>query len=111
MTGGLEMYLAYLTLTNIASAVRMEASNHSWVTFTFLPIVKFKVHPDFQSILSAQLWHACIDKAFAQCKEAAMNSCYMAGPDGHLCWSFPLLVTWTNGKLCSRHHLGCINPK
>jgi hypothetical protein len=111
MTGGLEMYLAYLTLTNIASAVRMEASNHSWVTFTFLPIVKFKVHPDFQSILSAQLLHACIDKAFAQCKEAAMNSCYMAGPDGHLCWSFPLLVTWTNGKLCSRHHLGCINPK
>ncbi|KAN0128827.1 hypothetical protein V8E53_013325 [Lactarius tabidus] len=68
----LEMYLAYLTLANIISRVCMKASNRAWMTFTFLPIVKFIVHPDFQSILSA----------FVQCKEATMNGCYMADPHG-----------------------------
>ena len=80
MTGGLEMYLAYITLANIISGVHMKASNHAWTCFTFLPIIKFEVHTDYQSILSAQLWHACMDKAFAQCKVAAMNGHLMADP-------------------------------
>jgi hypothetical protein len=95
MTGGLEMYPAYLTLANIISAVRMKASNHAWMSFAFLPIIKFTVHPNFQSILSARLWHACMDKAFTWCKEAAMNGRYMADPHGCLRWSFPLLAAWT----------------
>jgi hypothetical protein len=95
MTGGLEMYLAYLTLANIISAVHMKASNHAWMSFAFLPIVKFTVHPDFQLILLVWLWHACMDKAFTRCKEAAMNGRYMADPHGCLHWSFPLLAAWT----------------
>jgi hypothetical protein len=107
MTGGLEMYPAYLTLANIISRVCMKASNHAWMTFAFLPIVKFIVHPDFQLILSVQLWNACMDKAFAQCKEATMNGCYMADPHGCLHWSFPLLVTWT-ADLPEQHLISAI---
>jgi hypothetical protein len=88
-------------------SVTMKASNHAWMTFAFLPIVKFIVHPDFQSILSVQLWHACMDKAFAQCKEATMNGCYMADPHGCLCWSFPLLVAWT-ANLPEQHLISAI---
>ncbi|KAH8983317.1 hypothetical protein EDB86DRAFT_2811651 [Lactarius hatsudake] len=94
MTGGLEMYPAYLSLANIVSEVRMKASNHAWMCFCFLPIVKFRVHPSFQSILSARLWHACMDKAFARCKDAAITGCFVADPHGRLRWSFPLLAAW-----------------
>ncbi|KAH9009376.1 hypothetical protein EDB83DRAFT_2509004 [Lactarius deliciosus] len=94
MTGGLEMYPAYLSLANIVSEVRMKATNHAWMCFCFLPIVKFGVHPSFQSILSARLWHACMDKAFARCKKAAITGCFMADPRGCLRWSFPLLAAW-----------------
>ncbi|KAH8987701.1 hypothetical protein EDB86DRAFT_2808752, partial [Lactarius hatsudake] len=94
MTGGLEMYPAYLSLANIVSEVRMKASNHAWMCFCFLPIVKFRVHPSFQSILSARLWHVCMDKAFARCKDAAITGCFVADPHGRLRWSFPLLATW-----------------
>ncbi|KAH8997724.1 hypothetical protein EDB86DRAFT_3064262 [Lactarius hatsudake] len=81
-------------LTNIVSEVHMKASNHAWMCFCFLPIVKFRVHPSFQSILSARLWHACMDKAFARCKDAAITGCFMADPHGRLRWSFPLLAAW-----------------
>ncbi|KAH9066073.1 hypothetical protein EDB83DRAFT_2506343 [Lactarius deliciosus] len=94
MTGGLEMYLAYLTLANIVSEVRMKASSHTWMCFSFLPIVKFDVHSSFQSILSAHLWHACMDKAFVQCKDAAVTGYHMADPCGRSRLSFPLLATW-----------------
>ncbi|KAH8996029.1 hypothetical protein EDB92DRAFT_1967415 [Lactarius akahatsu] len=94
MTGGLEMYPAYLSLANIVSKVRMKASNHAWMCFCFLPIMKFRVHPSFQSILSACLWHACMDKAFAQCKDATITGCFVADPHSHLHWSFLLLAAW-----------------
>jgi hypothetical protein len=94
MTGGLEMYLAYLSLANIVSEVHMKASSHAWMCFGFCPIIKFEVHPSFQSILSAHLWHVCMDKALAQCKEAAITGRYMANPCSCLRWSFPLLATW-----------------
>ncbi|KAH9020515.1 hypothetical protein EDB84DRAFT_1589727 [Lactarius hengduanensis] len=94
MTGGLEMYPAYLSLANIVSEVRMKATNHAWMCFGFLPIVKFEVHPSFQSILSARLWHACMDKAFARCKARRYHWCFVADPHGRLRWSFPLLAAW-----------------
>ncbi|KAH9018763.1 hypothetical protein EDB85DRAFT_2075891 [Lactarius pseudohatsudake] len=94
MTGGLEMYPAYLTLANIVSEVRMKASSHAWMCFSFLPIVKFDVHSSFQSILSARLWHACMDKAFVRCKDAAVTGYHMADPCGRSRLSFPLLAAW-----------------
>ncbi|KAH8991606.1 hypothetical protein EDB86DRAFT_3065127 [Lactarius hatsudake] len=94
MTGGLEMYPAYLTLANIVSKVCMKASSHAWMCFSFLPIVKFDVHSSFQSILSAHLWHACMDKAFVQCKDAAVTGYHMADPCGRSRLSFPLLAAW-----------------
>ena len=94
MTGGLEMYPAYLSLANIVSEVRMKASSHAWMCFCFIPVVKFEVHSSFQSILSARLWHACMDKALARCKDAATTGCFMADPSSRLRWSFPLLAAW-----------------
>ncbi|KAH9001804.1 hypothetical protein EDB86DRAFT_3063618 [Lactarius hatsudake] len=68
MTGGLEMYPAYLSLANIVSEVHMKASNHAWMCFCFLPIVKFR--------------------------DAAITGCFVADPHGRLRWSFPLLAAW-----------------
>ncbi|KAH8983937.1 hypothetical protein EDB92DRAFT_1936602 [Lactarius akahatsu] len=68
MTGGLEMYPAYLSLTNIVSKVCMKASNHAWMCFCFLLIVKFR--------------------------DAAITGCFVADPHGRLRWSFPLSAAW-----------------
>ena len=94
MTGGLEMYPAYLSLANIVSDVRMKASNHAWMCFCFIPVAKFEVHTSYQSILSARLWHRCMDKAFASCKVAATEGHDMADPCGSLRRSFPILASW-----------------
>ena len=94
MTGRLEMYPVYFSLANIVSEVCMKASSHAWMCFCFIPVVKFEVHSSFQSILSARLWHACMDKALARCKDAATTGCFMADPSSRLCWSFPLLAAW-----------------
>ena len=107
MTGSLEMYPAYLSLANIVSEVCMKASSHAWMCFCFFPIVKFKVHPSFQLILSTCLWHACVDKALAQCKEAAITGYSMADPCGHLRWTFPLLAAWI-ADLLEQHLISAV---
>ncbi|KAH8985112.1 hypothetical protein EDB86DRAFT_3066078 [Lactarius hatsudake] len=104
MTGGLEMYPAYLTLANIVSEVRMKASSHAWMCFSFLPIVKFDVHSSFQSILSARLWHACMDKAFVRCKDAAVTGYHMADPSKELSLSGVHLPFWHDWYMADPYH-------
>ena len=107
MTGGPEMYPAYLTLANIHSGVRMKASNNAWSCFAFLPIAKFKVNSDYQSILSVRLWHACMDKAFVKCKVAATKGHHIADPCGRLRKAFPLLAAWID-DLPEQHLISAI---
>ena len=50
-TGGLHILPLFLTISNIFSEVRQKATAHAWCCAAFIPIPKFNVHPDFQSIL------------------------------------------------------------
>ncbi|KAG2144136.1 uncharacterized protein EDB93DRAFT_1105038 [Suillus bovinus] len=71
MSGGLEMHPVFLTIANIQSEVRMKATAHAWRCVAFIPIPKFDVHADFQTLLHARLFHKCMDMIFAKCKVAA----------------------------------------
>ena len=54
-TGGLEMHPLFITIGNINSNIRMKATSHAWQCVAFIPMPKFEVHPDYQTILQARL--------------------------------------------------------
>jgi hypothetical protein len=94
-SGGLEMHPIFLTIGNIQSEVRMKATAHAWRCIAFIPIPKFDVHPDFQSLLHARLFHRCMDVIFANCKIATKTGTYMPDPMGYIRHCFTPLVAYT----------------
>ena len=72
-TGGLEMHPVFMMIGNIQSNVRMQATSYSWHCVAFIPFPKFKVHPDFQTILFACLFHHCMDEVVAPLKHVTLH--------------------------------------
>ncbi|KAG1723222.1 hypothetical protein EDB19DRAFT_1898102 [Suillus lakei] len=95
MSGGLEMHPVFLTIGNIQSEVRMKATAHAWRCVAFIPIPKFDVHADFQTLLHARLFHKCMDMIFAKCKMATRIGEYMSDPMGYIRHCFTPLVAYT----------------
>ncbi|KAG2148850.1 hypothetical protein DEU56DRAFT_909164 [Suillus clintonianus] len=92
ITGGLEMHPIFVTLGNINSEVRSKATLRAWRCVAYMPISKFRVHPDYQSILQARLWHKCMDLIFANLKAAAAGGCFMTDPFRYIHRVFTPLV-------------------
>jgi len=88
------MHPLFFTLGNINSKVWMKATSHAWSCTAFMPIVKFDVHPDYQTILSARIWHMCMDMITATLKSAAKTGVILPDPSGTLRWGFTPLVAW-----------------
>jgi len=61
----------------------------------FMPIPKFDVHPDYQTILQARVWHKCVDIVCASLKIAAHTGIYIPDPVGDLRYCFTPLVAYT----------------
>ncbi|KAG1722536.1 uncharacterized protein EDB91DRAFT_1240205 [Suillus paluster] len=76
-TGGLEMHPLFITIGNIDSDVCCKATLRAWRCIAYMPIAKFHVHPDYQTILQAQLWHKCIDLVCANLKVTAKQEATM----------------------------------
>ena len=72
-TGGLEMHPVFMLIGNIQSDVRMQATSHAWRCVAFIPTPEFEVHPDYQTILFARLFHHCMDEVMAPLKHAALH--------------------------------------
>ncbi|KAG1853234.1 hypothetical protein C8R48DRAFT_749657 [Suillus tomentosus] len=92
LTGGLEMHPVFITIGNIDSEVCSKATLRAWRCIAYMPIVKFRVHPDYQSILQAWLWHKCMDLVCANLKAAAAEGCFMPDPFRFICYVFTPLV-------------------
>jgi len=92
VTSGLEMHLVFITIGNIDSKVRSKATSRAWCCVGYMPIVKFKVHPDYQTILQAHLWHKCMCLIFANLKAAAAEGCFMSDPFRYIHYVFMLLI-------------------
>ncbi|KAH7909168.1 hypothetical protein BJ138DRAFT_1200335 [Hygrophoropsis aurantiaca] len=95
-TGGLEMHPLFLTIGNINSDVRMKATAHAWSCVAFMPIPKFDTHGDYQSILSARVWHKCMDIVCDRLKVAAQVGEFMVDPLSHLRYCFTFLVAYVD---------------
>jgi len=70
-------------------------TSHAWSLATSMPIPKFNVHPDYQTILQARVWHKCMDIVCANLKVAAHTGVYTPDPDGHLRYCFTPLIAYT----------------
>ncbi|KAG2362499.1 hypothetical protein BDR07DRAFT_1284465 [Suillus spraguei] len=92
VTGGLEMHPVFITIGNIDSEVRSKATLRAWRCVGYMPIIKFKVHLDYQTILQGRLWHKCIDLIFANLKAAAAEGCFMPDPFQYICYVFTPLI-------------------
>ncbi|KIO11448.1 hypothetical protein M404DRAFT_126753 [Pisolithus tinctorius Marx 270] len=93
--GGLEMHPLFLTIANIDADVRMKATAHAWRCVAFVPVVKFEVHSDYQTILQSRLWHKCVDIVTEKLKRATNCGEFMADPFGDVRCCYTPLVAWT----------------
>ena len=92
--GGLEMHPIYITIGNIQLDVRMQATSHAWQCVGFMPIATFNVHPDFHTLLSAHLFHSCMDIIFASLKKTAQHGGAMMDVLGYTHNCFTPLVAY-----------------
>ncbi|KAG1906697.1 uncharacterized protein F5891DRAFT_1125523 [Suillus fuscotomentosus] len=92
ITGGLEMHPLFITIGNIDSEVRSKATLRAWRCIAYMPVSKFRVHSDYQTILQARLWHKCVDLVCANLKVAASDGCFMPDPSRHIRYVFTPLI-------------------
>ncbi|KIM53498.1 hypothetical protein SCLCIDRAFT_31844 [Scleroderma citrinum Foug A] len=93
-TGGLEMHPVFLTIGNIPSDIRMQATSHAWRCVTFIPSVEFNIHPDFQMLLLSQVFHWCLDVVTASLKDAAKHGIALVDPSRYIRNSYTPLVSY-----------------
>ncbi|KAG2043528.1 hypothetical protein BDR03DRAFT_851704, partial [Suillus americanus] len=92
ITGGLEMHPLFITIGNLDSEVRSKATLRAWRCIAYMPIAKFHVHPDYQGIFQARLWHKCVNLVCANLKIAAKVDCFMPNPSRYIRYVFTPLV-------------------
>lgn len=95
MTGGLKMHPLFISIGNIGSQVRMAVTSHAWQCVAFMPIPKFEVHSDYQTILQTHIWHKCVNIITQNLKCAAAKGTLMSDPRGHPHYCFTPLAAWT----------------
>ena len=93
-TGNLAMHPVFITIGNIQSDVRMQATSYAWCCVGYIPTPKFNVHPDFQTLLASHLFHRCMDIIFTSLKETAEHGMPMADSFGYVQNCFTLLVAY-----------------
>ncbi|KAG2039808.1 hypothetical protein BDR03DRAFT_933077 [Suillus americanus] len=97
LAGGIEMHPVFATIGNIDSEVHSKAMLQAWHCIAYIPIIKFRVHPDNQPTLQARLWHKCMDLVCTNLKAAAKDGCFMPDPSCNICHVFTPLV----GHVCN----------
>src|SRR6202011_3081436 len=94
-SGNKEMHLVLLSLANIDAGVRMKATSHAFSLTTYLPIPKFiNVSTQVQALLTARIYHICIDTITANLKFAEAHGILMSDPSGQICMCCTLLASW-----------------
>ena len=93
-TGGLQMHPVFLTIGNIQSDIRMQASSHAWRCIAFIPLPTIKVHSKCKTLLSSRLFHWSLDVVTARLKEAVKNGHMLVDASGNIRRCFTPLVSY-----------------
>ena len=93
-TGALEMHPVFMTIGNIQSDIRMQATSHAWRCIAFIPSLEFKVHSDFQTLLQSRVFHWSLDVVTASLKDVAKDGCELVDPSGRIRNCYTPLVAY-----------------
>ena len=94
-SGNKEMHLVLLSLANIDAGVCMKATSHAFTLAAYLPIPKFvNVSPQVQAILSARIFHICLDIITVNLKHATVHGIAMSDPSGKVRICHTPLASW-----------------
>ena len=88
------MHPVFLTIRNIQSDIRMQATSHAWHCIVFIPSPKFNIRSDFQTILLAHVFHWSLDVITASLKVAARDRMALVDPCGNVHNCYTPLVTY-----------------
>ena len=88
------MHPVFITIGNIQSDVRMQATSYAWRCIGYIPTPEFNVHPDFQTLLASRLFHRCMDIMFTSLKETAECGTPMTDSFGYVRNCFTPLVAY-----------------
>ena len=83
-----------MTIGNIQSDIRMQATSHAWRCIAFIPSLSFKVYPDFQTLLQARVFHWLLDAITASLKDTANQGCDLVDPSGHIRNRYTPLISY-----------------
>ncbi|KAF8553694.1 hypothetical protein OG21DRAFT_1485200 [Imleria badia] len=94
ISGGRVAHPLLISLANINMGVRNKGSSHGFLLLALLPIAQF-TYPKkrIQSVLSAWLFHQCLDIIIDPLKKAAAIGRMMSDPRGNLRYCFTPLVS------------------
>jgi hypothetical protein len=74
----------------------MKASSNAYALVGYIPVPKFiSVSSDIHSMLTARVYHACLNVIFKRCKVAYQQGSVMSNPWGGTCSVHPALAIWS----------------
>ena len=88
------MHPVFMTIGNIQSDIRMQATSHAWRCVAFIPTPTFDIHPDYQTLLISRVFHQCMDIIFESLKGCALNGSRMTDALGYICSCYTPLVAY-----------------
>ncbi|KAH9837600.1 uncharacterized protein C8Q71DRAFT_705953 [Rhodofomes roseus] len=94
-TGDIEMHPLLMTLAAIPSAMRSKLSNNAWICIAYLPVAKFDVHRDYNSVLANRVLHEAMDIITRSLKDAMRDGKEMADGYGNVRLVFPPIVAFS----------------
>ena len=88
------MHPVFLTIGNIQSDIRMQATSHAWRCIAFIPSPEFNIRADFRTILLARVFHWSLDVVTASLKVAAKDGTALVDPCGNVRNCYTPLVAY-----------------
>lgn len=99
------MWPVLFSLANIDAGVRMKATSHVFALAAYLPIPKFiNVSPEVQSLLSARIYHICLNYITDSLKGPP---CKLSDPRGFTRLCLFILASWI-ADLPEQRLLACV---
>ena len=93
-SGGLQMHPVFLTIGNIQSDIRMQATSHAWCCIGFIPSLDIKVNSKHKTLLLSQIFHWSLNVITALLKHVAKHGHMLVDASGHTRNYFTSLVSY-----------------
>lgn len=88
------MHPVFLTIGNIRSDIRTQATSHAWRCVALIPSPNIQARAEFKTILLSRLFHWSLDLVTASLKKATVNGCMLTDAIGHIRKCYTPLISY-----------------